>query len=358
MSISNPPPPLLPLLPAVTHSRYHAREELRRALDVDVAARVGPDAYLLPTTPAGTWKRRREVSLARCVAACDRLGPDVVLSHVSAAILYGLWVPNAEWPVHTTQQFRAGSPRQVDEHVRHCRPLTADEVVETPAGLRITSLERTIVDTITMLSPDWALAVADSAMRLVLGPTRSDKNGERDLLRREWSVVLEERGPRRGRRHARAVLAIADHRSESPLESRMRCAVVRAGLPTPALQVEVVTHLGDRYVDLGWWLTSPDGTRRFVGFEVDGDVKYDEADSESARNAVAAEKRREDAIRESIRSEGCEVTMLRSSDDIEHDVDRLARALDPSGRMTRIPNLDLLSTRAYSILKQQARSRP
>lgn len=351
--------PHTPDLPAVTHSRHHSRGDLRRAIEAGAVSRVGRDAYLVLDTPDETWTRRREISLGRCVAACDRLAPGVVLSHVSAALLHGLWIPNLDWPVHTTQQFRGTSPTLADEHVRHCRPL-ADEEVTTLSGLRVTTLERTVIDTITMLPPEWALAAADSALRRAVGATRdTERNGERDVLRREWLDALRRRGPRRGRRHARVVLAIADHRSESPGESRVRCAAMRAGLPIPVPQALVRTHLGDRYVDLGWWLRDAEGRPAFVGYEYDGDMKYEaiDPDDPEALRVRVAEKRREDAVREALQAHGVRTTILRSSGDIEHDVDRLALAMDPTGRMTRVPNLDLLSQPAMRALKQQERAR-
>lgn len=52
-------------------------------------------------------------------------------------------------------------------------------------------------------------------------------------------------------------LRSADPRAESPMESRMRMALVLAGLPAPAVQHEVVTDAGRFRLDLAYpsaWL--------------------------------------------------------------------------------------------------------
>lgn len=383
-------------LPSVTHSRHHAGADLRPAVTAGALLRVGWDAYLVPATPAESWERRREVSLARCVAACDRLGGQAVVSHVSAALLHGLWVPNLEWPVHTTQPSHTRSPVRTDEHIRHHRPLDDSEVVLIE-GLRVTSLTRTVIDTVTALSPCWSLAVADSAMRLVVPATRgAEYNAIRDEQRQQWRVALEERGPRRGRRQARVLLGLADHRAESPNESRARCFAARLGLPTPTPQAAVAVGTGLRFVDLGWWVRRPGVRPHLVALEIDGEVKYGPANSgtpteatggaepeqwagrtplatnapplltegeqpwwaapqalaewragvvraavRDGRATVVQEKVREDAIREALSAQGIGVTFVRAVDDLEEAVDRVDRALARAGATTRRPVPDL-----------------
>lgn len=58
-----------------------------------------------------------------------------------------------------------------------------------------------------------------------------------------------------GRRGQRAVCLWLPHvngLSGSPMESRTRTRLLRAGLPAPELQIEVATSSGARFLDLGW----------------------------------------------------------------------------------------------------------
>jgi very-short-patch-repair endonuclease len=60
-----------------------------------------------------------------------------------------------------------------------------------------------------------------------------------DLLRRRDTSA-----PVRGCRRLDRVVALADPRAESPMESRLRLLLVTAGLPAPAVQHELVTERG------------------------------------------------------------------------------------------------------------------
>ncbi|ACV06703.1 DUF559 domain-containing protein [Kytococcus sedentarius] len=90
-----------------------------------------------------------------------------------------------------------------------------------------------------------------------------------------------------GVRKARAVLDLADAGSESPGETLTRLALVRGGL-RPTSQVRIATREGTYRVDL-----LLEAERIVVEF--DGAVKYDGV---QGRDALVAEKRREDALRE------------------------------------------------------------
>jgi len=108
------------------------------------------------------------------------------------------------------------------------------------ARLRVgAAAARTAIDLArTARRPD-ALAVLDAALRTGCVSPRSldDQLG---------------RGPLRGIRAARELVALADGRAESPMESRSRLRCLDGGLPRPELQVEV--RSGDRCyrIDLGW----------------------------------------------------------------------------------------------------------
>jgi hypothetical protein len=140
-----------------------------------------------------------------------------------------------------------------------------------------------VVDLARTLPFAPALVVADAALR-ASGITRND-----------LSAALEEGAGTRGTRAARRVVAAADGRSESVGESRSRAVMYQLGMPLPDLQVEVRRPDGQLVgrCDFGW------RTDRLLG-EFDGRVKYGRllAPGQEPGDAVFAEKRREDALRD------------------------------------------------------------
>jgi very-short-patch-repair endonuclease len=123
-----------------------------------------------------------------------------------------------------------GAPAEVlvDHDVRphpgllvHRAAVSPDDVVLV-RGCRVTSPERTA----------WDLARR---------PGLTDSVVAVDTLAARWafdpSVLLGRRRPRvRGGRRVEHVVALADRRSESPMESRLRLLLVLGGLPQPVVQ--------------------------------------------------------------------------------------------------------------------------
>ncbi len=246
-------------------------------LPADVAARVasgtwvrvrtgayiaGPDA----SGPAG----RELLERARLVALARQLRSEHVISHASAALVWGLPLPRPPRYAHVTgTTHQTGRSRDV---VRHVCALEPDDVA-TVHGQAVTSLERTAVDCAATLGPHAGLMIADAALRA--GASRS----------RCLALLATMRG-HRGVAVARAVLDLADDGAESAGESTARFVLLRAGLPAPITQLGVPTALGDFWADLGW----PDW--RLLG-EYDGESKYE---GEGAARALRSEKRRQAAI--------------------------------------------------------------
>lgn len=122
--------------------------------------------------------------------------------------------------------------------VRNGRPVTA------PAW--------TAIEVARGLHRPRALATLDLALR--------SRTVERTDL---WRAAVQQAG-RRGIVAVRDLIALADPRAESPMESELRLIALDAGLPTPALQHEVVDGNGEiRRLDLAW----PDAR---VALEYDG----------------------------------------------------------------------------------------
>ncbi len=191
---------------------------------------------------------------ARIAAVLLTAPPGAVVSHATAAALWGVAIPlQPEWvPVDLTVGTGSAVRARRDRSV-HRRPLTDVEVTRH-RGFPLTTPARTWRDLAMVLSSPALLAVTDQL--LAAGTTVLDL---RTQLRR--------RPHGRGCARAREVLLVADPRAESPMESVLRWLVHAAGLPRPVLQYEV-RDAGARFLgraDLAW----PD---RKVLVEFDGDV--------------------------------------------------------------------------------------
>nr|NLI49181.1 hypothetical protein [Propionibacterium sp.] len=222
---------------------------------------------------------QRHLQLARAVAL-QRSEP--VFSHVTAAVAWGLPVNSRNLDrVWLTRRRGHGHGRTVPDAVESQSSLRAEEIA-VASGLVVTSVARTVVDLGRTSALEWGVAAADAALHRGLC-TRDDLE----------AAVAAGRGRRGIARAARAV-AFADPRAESPLESVSRLTISRTDLPQPVLQHPIV--LAGRKVatsDFAWL------DEKVVG-ECDGAVKYGAllADGQSAQDAVLAEKRREELIRE------------------------------------------------------------
>ncbi|MGE3285745.1 MAG: hypothetical protein AB7J32_06525 [Pseudonocardia sp.] len=215
-------------------------------------------------------------------ATAPRLHVDSVVSHVSAAVMHGL--PTWDVPlerVHVTRNRRSGA-RRSGVVVLHAAGVEPEEVTAVD-GVVVTDLPRTVVDLARSVEFERAVAVADAALR---------REGVDERALRE---ALTRAAGRPGLAQARRVIAAADGRSESVGESRSRLALARAGLPVPVPQQELwaADGAGLGRVDF-WWRE-----QRTVG-EFDGLEKYGRLlrPGQSPRDALVADKHREDALRD------------------------------------------------------------
>jgi hypothetical protein len=211
-------------------------------------------------------------------AAARNLSSGAVVSHVSAAVLHGLTIWDVPLDrVHVTRDRRSGGRRTKVLHV-HSTGLDVDEIVGID-GVAVTSVPRTLADLARTLPFEPALVVADAA----LYQGRATPAAFADAVARSAG--------REGSPPARRVAAAADHRAESPGETRSRVSIARLRLPPPALQHEI-PELRTR-TDFYW------EEFRTVG-EFDGKVKYGRGlrPGVDPGEAVYREKRREDALRD------------------------------------------------------------
>lgn len=189
--------------------------------------RLYPDVYI----PADL-----EIDLAlRSRAAALVVEPDGVLSGYSAAELLGASCGPKDAPAEVTQpRFR----RPVTGLVVHRDRLAVDEVV-TVDGIAMTGPARTAFDVVRWQDITEGVVAVDALARC----HRLSPADLRELRSRHLAA--------RGSRKLDPVLALADPRAESPMESRIRVALVRGGLP-PSVQHPVTVDGRTFRLDLAY----------------------------------------------------------------------------------------------------------
>jgi hypothetical protein len=252
--------------------------------------------------------RRHQLDCLAVLLALDR--PTAAISHLSAAGLWGF----------PRRRGRDGDIRLVDPtHGRDGRgfhvsraPLEREEVT-VRGPFRLTTAARTLIDVAREEPLEDAVVAIDAA--LLAGRATEQQLRDAAARARLW---------RGGPRAARA-LSLADGRAESPLETRGRLRIVGAGLPAPALQVEIRT--GSRLVAVvdAWFEEAA------VAVEFDGRVKYtDPWRDRSPGQVLWEEKRREDELR------ALDIGVVRIAD-ADLDPTRWPRVEEPLRRLLARP---------------------
>jgi very-short-patch-repair endonuclease len=188
---------------------------IRNALQSEQIRRVAKGVYAVPEAPSA-------LTVARSQGG--------IVSHLSAAQHWGMKMITPPTLPHVTLP-----PGQV-------RRATGQKCVlhwsEAPSLKDVTIPTRTVLDCVRTLPLTEALAVADSALhqRIV----------DIDDL---FAAAAELRGPHR--RRIREVVALADGRAESVLESALRAILIKAGIDGFEPQVTVCDHDFSGRIDLG-----------------------------------------------------------------------------------------------------------
>ncbi|TFC82252.1 hypothetical protein E3T23_04750 [Cryobacterium cheniae] len=227
---------------------------------------------------------------ARVRGAADTRQTEHVLSHQSAAVLWGLPTV-AGWPseVHfLTERTRGG--RSTPGIRKHALGLDPRDLAVVN-GLLVTGIERTVVDLAATADLKSAVAMADRAIAV-------DRSGRvlplttRPRLLETWERML----PFRGSVRARAVIDFASTLSGSPNESGSRVNVALNGFPEPVLQNPFVVDGTTVFTDFYWIDEDAVG-------EADGKRKYFDPvmlDGRTTAEVVYDEKRREDGLRRQV----------------------------------------------------------
>jgi len=211
-----------------------------RAFDVGAADRAGVSRQrlrrrdLIRPTRSIRWARDRPPDpVERIRAFRPVLVPGQFISHVSAAVLWQLPVPFADdGPVHVTSPVPIAQPRRrgvVGHRITPDRARVTERwgmPTSTPAALW--------VDCGAVLSVDQLVVLGDAIVTERRCGTTID----------DLAAAVALAGARSGVRRLRVALGLVRVGAGSPQETRARLAIVRAGLPEPDLQVDVLDEDG------------------------------------------------------------------------------------------------------------------
>ena len=251
-------------------------EDVRAELRSRRWVRLRKGVYVAADDVPGGDARHRH--LLDCLAVLLCLGSGPVLSHASAARLHGLVVPHTEpgdVRVTDVDQWRRGRGYRV------ARAVLPERDVDPWLAFGATSVARTLVDCAREWSLTDGVVAFDAAMQ------------QRKVDRAELHRAVLAGSHRVGIAGAGRALGLSDGRAESPLETRGRLALLAAGLPRPALQVEVHDDAGLVARVDAWYADAA------VAVEFDGRIKYvDPWDGASSGEVLWREKRREDRLRD------------------------------------------------------------
>jgi Transcriptional regulator, AbiEi antitoxin len=193
-----------------------------------------------------------------CRAAVGACGPDALLSHASAAWLWGL-LPSLAKPIEVSLP-RRGRPR-AGIHVHHILCLEAADRAES-AAIPVTAIPRVLLD----------LAGAGSPWLLRQAIERAERLGSLELMKLDG--LLDRSAGRPGAKRLRQALEIY----RDPAFSRARSELLfldlvkKADLPRPALNTFIVGYEIDAYWERERFAVEVDGWgshRTRAAFEAD-----------------------------------------------------------------------------------------
>lgn len=233
------------------------------------------------------WERLDPLEQVRHIMrSLGRWHEQWVFCGASAAIMHGLECSYRQSrPIHVA----VGKSRRAKNQatIRYHELTDSDAVVID--GVKVTSIQRTLVDCAAMMPFRYALSPIDAALR--------QERISKELL----LAYVDSLSMLRDRERVRAVLAMGDGRSENGGESECRAVLQEMEFPVHRLQVEFPcrAHPGRVHrVDFLW--VREDGT--LVAGELDGVCKFMDPSMTSGRavkQVVDAERERQECLRRS-----------------------------------------------------------
>lgn len=209
--------------------------------------------YLVPALAP-----RRASLLLRAQAVQLAMGPEAVIAGHTAAILWGMQGTPAEDRDIIVVALPNAPSRRGTPGVQVARGAVAPGEITFKDGVRVTTPERTLRDSVLETDRETAVSLMDSAINLgLVGAER----------------LPELQSANKGRKRQRCTAhwwGLADGRAQSPLETRIRLLCGDAGIPPDALQRPLAlpgghTVFGDLWWDSGPLLVEADGAGSHAG---------------------------------------------------------------------------------------------
>jgi hypothetical protein len=170
---------------------------------------------------------------SRCRAYLPVMHPRALFSHATAAQLYGLPLParldSSTLHVTTIHPLRAPKGRGITGHAVVREPQRLQRL-----GLPVPSPVEVWTQLAETLSTDELVLVGDAVTRRK-GPLA-------DVV--DLRAAVEDAHGRRGVTRLREAVALVRARTDSPMETVLRLAIVRAGLPEPLVNYAIVGRDG------------------------------------------------------------------------------------------------------------------
>jgi len=178
----------------------------------------------------------------RCRAYAQVMADGMLFSHTTAADLYGLPLPaSARGVIHVAAPRPRRAPR-AEGIVGHRITIAASQVRQT-RGLLIPEPAQVFCQLGALLAHDDLVRAGDALVQ------RKEPLTTLDELR---AAVLDGQG-RPGIRTLRQAIECVRPRTDSPMETTLRLAIVRAGLPEPEINYRIHLSAGrDAYLDLAY----------------------------------------------------------------------------------------------------------
>ncbi|MGL3151299.1 DUF559 domain-containing protein [Microbacterium sp. A82] len=184
----------------------------------------------------------------RCAALSRALGSHQFFSHVTAAELWRMPLPEDYPDLHVTAVGARGRVRRPG--VVGWERGEEDLPTFTRDGIRLLSPADVWCQLSTMLSRDWLVAVGDF---LISGEIDDTGRRRQPLCTKEDLIAaISRHGRRRGAAAIRWAMKRLRQPVDSPRETLLRLALIAGGLPEPEVQLEVRTSRGMLHGDLGY----------------------------------------------------------------------------------------------------------
>ncbi len=294
---------------------------------------------------AGTWEFSRRVNVVRALGVAIVLGDRVVLSHQSAADVWGVDHRDRFLPVHVCAPVRWGGSRTYLPGirvpggrwapgvplVRHVAAIPDDQLIRL-AGVLVCDLPIATVQCAGGLPPCDGIVIVSGALRALSvfgGVGQAEGRRREEAWRQHLFTLLDRAGPgARNCRRARAVIEAADAACESVAE-RILLWILKARGFTVETQVRFTVNGRERRVD---FLLRRPGRHPDIALEFDGNGKYGELAPEILAS-VWQEKRRQMDL------EAKGLVFLRFAWDDLADPERIARIVAGRCGMDTVPRM-------------------